>query len=95
MIGTGRQDDGALVGANKAIAADPNQAMPYYIKGQELLQKATVDTKGQIVPPVGCVDAYQKYLQLAPDGPYAPAVKDVLTQMGQKIETRYKATGKK
>ena len=89
------QDDGALVAANKAIAADPNQPMAYYIKGQELLAKATVDSKGTIVPPPGCVDAYQKYLQLAPDGAQAPAVKDVLTQMGQKVETRYKAPGKK
>ena len=89
------QDDAALAAANKAIAADPNQAMPYYIKGQGLLAKATVDAKGQIVPPPGCVDAYQKYLDLAPDGPQAPAVKDVLTQMGQKINTKYKAPGKR
>ncbi len=89
------QDDAALAAAEKAIAADPNQPMPYYIKGQELLAKATVDAKGVIIPPAGCIDAYQKYLQLAPDGPQAPAVKDVLAQMGQKIETKYKAGSKK
>ncbi len=87
--------DPEVAAAEKAIAADPNKALPYYLKGQALLAKATVDAKGQIVPPPGCVDAYQKYLQLAPDGPQAPAVKDVLTQMGQKIETRYKAGAKK
>lgn len=89
------QDEAALVAADKAIAADPTQPMPYYIKGQELLAKATVDAKGVIVAPPGCVDAYQKYLQLAPDGPQAPAVKEVLTSLGQKVETRYKAPGKK
>jgi tetratricopeptide (TPR) repeat protein len=88
------QDDAALAAADKAITADPNQPMPYYIKGQELLAKATVDSKGTIVPPPGCVDAYQKYLELAPDGPEAPAVKEVLTSLGQKIQTKYKA-GKK
>ncbi len=89
------QDEPALAAAEKAIAADPNQPMPYYIKGQELLAKATVDAKGTIVAPPGCVDAYQKYLQLAPDGPQAPAVKEVLASLGQKVETRYKAPGKK
>ncbi len=89
------QDEPALAAAEKAITADPSQPMPYYIKGQELLAKATVDAKGVIVAPPGCVDAYQKYLQLAPDGPQAPAVKEVLTSLGQKVETRYKAPGKK
>ncbi len=89
------QDEAALAAADKAIAADPAQPMPYYIKGQELLAKATVDSKGVIVAPPGCVDAYQKYLQLAPDGPQASAVKEVLTSLGQKVETRYKAPGKK
>ncbi len=87
--------DPEVAAAEKAIAADPNKPLPYYLKGQALLAKATVDAKGQIVPPPGCVDAYQKYLQLAPDGPQAPAVKDVLTQMGQKIESKYKAGTKK
>ena len=87
--------DNEASAADKAIQADPNKPLPYYLKGQALLAKATVDAKGQIVPPAGCVEAYQKYLQLAPDGPQASAVKEVLTQMGQKIENKYKATGKK
>ena len=87
--------DPETAAAEKAIAADPNKPLPYYLKGQSLLAKATVDAKGQIVPPPGCVDAYQKYLQLAPDGAQASAVKDVLAQMGQKVETKYKASGKK
>ncbi len=87
--------DAEAAAADKAIAADPSKPLPYYLKGQALLAKATVDAKGQIVPPPGCLDAYQKYLELAPDGPQAPAVRDVLTQMGQKIETRYRAHGKR
>jgi tetratricopeptide (TPR) repeat protein len=90
-----QQNDAALAAAEKAIAADPTKPNPYYIKGQALLAKATVDAKGNIIPPPGCVDAYNKYLDLAPDGAQAPAVKDVLTSMGQKVTTRYKATGKK
>lgn len=90
-----QQNDAALAAAEKAIAADPTKPNPYYIKGQALLQKATVDAKGNIVPPPGCVEAYNKYLDLAPDGAQAPAVKEVLTSMGQKVQTRYKAPGKK
>ena len=88
------QDASALTEAEKAIAADPNRAAPYYIKGQELLQKATVDKAGKIVPPPGCVDAYQKYLELAPDGPQAAGVKETLTALGEKVQTHYSAAKK-
>lgn len=81
----------ALNAANKAIAADPNRPNPYYVKGQELLAQATVDKAGKIVPPPGCVDAYQKYLELAPDGPQAAAVKDALNALGEKVQTHYTA----
>ena len=89
------QDEPAVAAADKAIAADPTKPLPYYIKGQELLQKATVDKAGKIVPPPGCVDAYQKYLELAPDGPQAPAVRDALAALGEKVATHYSAAKKK
>lgn len=89
------QTDAAATAADKAIAADPNRPDPYFIKGQSLIAKATFDPKTQkIVPPAGCVDAYQHYLSLAPDGPHAPAVKEVLASLGEKVETHYRA-GKK
>lgn len=88
------QDAPALSEADKAIAADPSRAAPYYIKAQELLQKATVDKAGKILPPPGCVDAYQKYLELAPDGPQAAGVKETLTAMGEKVQTHYTAAKK-
>ena len=81
----------ALEAANKAIAADPNKPAPYYVKAQELLNQATVDKSGKIIPPPGCVDAYQKYLELAPDGPQAGSVKETLTALGEKVETHYSA----
>jgi tetratricopeptide (TPR) repeat protein len=88
------QNDAAAVAADKAIAADPTRADAYYVKGQALVGKATVDAKGAIVAPPGCIEAYQKYLELAPDGPHAADVKDILTGMGQTISTKYKAPGK-
>jgi tetratricopeptide (TPR) repeat protein len=78
--------------ADKAIAADPKNPLPYYLKGQALISKATVDSKTQkIVLPPGCADAYQKYLDLAPDGQFANDVKGILAQSQATIETKYKA----
>lgn len=86
----------ALEAADKAIAADPNRPDPYYIKGQVLLQKATVDPKTQkVVAPPGTVEAYQKYLELAPQGKEAPSVEQILQSMGEKIATHYRAGRKK
>jgi tetratricopeptide (TPR) repeat protein len=81
--------------ADKAIAADPKRADAYYIKGQALIPQATVDPKTQkIVAPPGCVEAYQQYLELAPDGPHAADVKGILEGIGAQVKSTYKA-GKK
>ena len=85
----------AEAAADKAIAADPKKAEAYYIKGQALIPQATVDPKTQkIVAPPGCVEAYQKYLELAPDGPHAADVKGVLEGIGAQVKSTYKAPKK-
>ncbi len=84
-----------VAAANQAIQVDPSQPIPYYIKGQGLVANATIDPKTKtIVLPQDCVDAYQKYLELAPSGPYATEVAGILSQAGQKVSTSYKAPGK-
>ncbi len=94
LYNAGKMDEAAAA-ADKAIAADPNKAEAYYIKGQALIQKVTVDPKTQkVVAPPGCADAYQKYLELAPDGPHAAEVTQILTGIGEKVRSNYKA-GKK
>jgi tetratricopeptide (TPR) repeat protein len=81
--------------ADKAIAADPKKADAYYIKGQALIPQATVDPKTQkIVAPPGCVEAYQMYLELAPDGPHAADVKGILEGIGAQVKSTYKAPKK-
>jgi tetratricopeptide (TPR) repeat protein len=87
--------DAQVAAANEALKVDPNQPVLYYIIGQGLVQKATIDPKTQrIVLPPGCAEAYQKYLDLAPTGPYAADAKGILDQAGSKISSSYKA-GKK
>jgi tetratricopeptide (TPR) repeat protein len=90
-----KNSDAQVAAANAALAVDPNQAILYYIKGQGLILQATVDPKTQrIVLPPDCTEAYQKYLALAPTGPYAGEVKGILDQAGEKINSNYKAPKK-
>jgi tetratricopeptide (TPR) repeat protein len=87
--------DAQVAAADEGLKSDPNDALLYYLKGQGLVQKATVDPKtNKIVLPDGCADAYQKYLELAPNGPYAADAKGILDQAGQKINSSYKASKK-
>ena len=86
------QTDATIAAADKAIAADPSKPIPYYLKGQALISKATVDPKTQkIVAPPGTADAYNKYLELAPTGPMAPEAKSILAEIGEKVNTKYNA----
>jgi len=88
--------DNAAAAAEKAIAADPTKAQAYYIKGQALIQKATVDPKtNKITVPEGCVEAYQKFLELVPTGAQADEVKGILAGIGESVKSTYKAPGKK
>jgi len=87
---------GAAAAADKAITADPTKVEAYYIKAQGLAPGITQAPDGKsFVAPPGLVEACNKYLELAPTGPHAQDMKDLLTGLGQKIQTVYKAPGKK
>ncbi|GAA3750635.1 hypothetical protein [Terriglobus aquaticus] len=88
----GSNDEAAAM-ADKAIAADPTKADAYYIKGASLIGKSSMQGN-KLVPPPGCVEAYNKYLELAPTGRFAPEVKGILAEMDQSVVNSYKA-GKK
>ena len=71
--------DAQLAAAEKAIAVDPKRASLYYFKAQALTSKATIDPQTQkLILPPGCVEAYRKYLELEPNGQFAPDAKGVL-----------------
>lgn len=89
------QTDATVAAADKAIAADPNKAIAYYLKGQALVSKATVDPQThKIVAPPGTAEAYEKYLDLDPMGPFASAAQAVLMEIGEKINSKYSAKKK-
>ncbi len=89
------QNDSAIDAFKKAIAADANYADAYYQMGITLLGKATTDASGKVVPPAGTVEAFQKYLDLQPNGPNAEGAKAMLATIGASIETTFDKGGKK
>jgi pentatricopeptide repeat protein len=80
--------DAAIVAFDKCIAADPTKADAYYQKGVNLLGKATLQGD-KTIPAPGTVDAFQKYLEIAPTGPNAENAKALLASIGSKVETTY------
>ncbi len=78
---------------DKAIAAEPARPDPYYQKGVNLLSKATLK-EGKMIPAPGTTEALNKYLELAPDGKYAQAAKDLLASLGAKVETTFGSSKK-
>jgi tetratricopeptide (TPR) repeat protein len=79
----------AAAAFKKAIESDPNYADAYYQYGLSLMGKATTDTAGKIVAPAGTTEAFQKYLDLKPDGPFAQPAKDLMASLGAKVETNF------
>jgi tetratricopeptide (TPR) repeat protein len=84
-----------LDAANKAIAVDPTRAKLYYFKAQALTTQATVDPKtSKLILPPGCLEAYQKYLDLDPNGQFAPDTKSILAAAGAPMKGTFKPSKK-
>ena len=74
----------------KAIELDPKHADSYYQYGVYLVGKASFAADGKVTPVPGTVEAFQKYLELAPTGQFADSAKGMLTSMDAKVDTAYK-----
>ena len=84
---SGKIDD-AIDSFKKVIAADPNKADAYYWLGVNMIGKATL--KGdKMVAPEGTAEAFNKYLELQPNGPFADPAKQMLASIGATVETTY------
>ena len=84
------QNEPAGEAFKKAIDTDPNYADAQYQYGVYLLSKATIAGDGKVTPVPGTADAFQKYLQLKPDGPFADSAKSMLATLGATVDTSYK-----
>jgi len=87
LTNAGKVDD-AIAAFDKCIAADPNKADAYYQKGVNLIGKATLQGD-KMVAPSGTAEAFNKYLELAPTGPYADVAKQMLASIGAPVETGF------
>lgn len=82
----------------KAAQADPKDAQTWFLLGGALSSK--IDSKQQgdkliyIIPP-GTAEAYQKTIDVAPSGPYAPQAKAALDQLAALSGGEETSIGKK
>ena len=67
LTNSGKVDE-ANAAFDKSIAADPTKADAYYQKGVNLINKATTDKSGKVIPAPGTAEALNKYLELQPTG---------------------------
>jgi len=84
------QNEPAGEAFKKAIEVDPNYADAHYQYGVSLMAKAQVTPDGKVVPPPGAREAFQKYLQLKPDGPFAEAAKGMIATIDAGVQTEYR-----
>ena len=88
-VNTGNMEP-ATAAFKKAIELDPNYAEAYFQYGLSLIAKATVDN-GKTNAPPGTAEAFQKYLDLAPNGPNVEVAKAMMASMGATVQTNFKA----
>jgi tetratricopeptide (TPR) repeat protein len=92
-----------MVNANQQAAAteafkkamETNYPEAYYQYGVTLVGSAKIEADGKITPAPGTVEAFQKYLELAPTGTYAQASKDMLATLGSSVQTKFGEAPKK
>lgn len=88
LTNAGKVDE-AVAAFDKVIAADPNKALAYYYKGINLIGKETLGKDNKPIEPPGTAEAFQKYLELEPNGSQAATAKAMLDHIGAPIETTF------
>lgn len=73
----------SLSACRKASQVDPGHADTWFILGSLYLADSKVDSAGKMIAPPECRQALNKYLELAPDGPHANDVKQMLDVVGK------------
>jgi Tfp pilus assembly protein PilF len=81
FVNTGKSQQ-AETAFRRATEVDPNYADAYFQLGICLMGRATVNAAGRVVPQPGTVEAFQKYLQLAPSGQNAGTARTMLQSLG-------------
>ena len=88
MVNTGRSQD-AVSAFRKATEVQPDYALAYYQLATALVGSAKIKEDGSVETVAGTVEAFQKYLELDPNGPYAAASQQMIQGLTGKVETQY------
>lgn len=84
------QTQAAADAFKKAIELTPTYADAYYQYGVTLVGQAKIDpATGKITPVPGTLEAFQKYLELQPNGQWAQPSKDMLASLGSTVQTNF------
>jgi len=70
--------NGAIAACRKSLQADPTNANAWFVLGSSLFSGASTDASGKFVISAETRQALEKYLELAPNGPHAVDVKQML-----------------
>ena len=89
LLTNANQTEAAGTAFKRAIESDPNYADAQYQYGIYLTGKAQTKADGSLVFPPGTAEAFQKYVELKPDGAFSESAKGMLQAMGQKVETTF------
>lgn len=81
--------EGAIDAFRKATEVDPKYAEAYYQLGTAMVGKAEMKPDGTIVPVPGTVEAFQKYVELTPNGPNAPAAQSMIASLTGTVSTTF------
>ena len=94
MVNTGNTQ-GAIDAFRKATEVQPDFANAYYQLATVLVGTAQMKEDGSVIPADGTVEAYQKYLELDPQGPYAASAQAMVQSLSGKLETTFEQPKKR
>ena len=83
----------AVAACDRAIASDPSLSDAYYIKATVLFGQGHVEDRKYVVP-AGTSESLNKYLEYAPFGQHASAVREMIDKLNEEIEPTYKPGNK-
>jgi tetratricopeptide (TPR) repeat protein len=79
-----KREDAALAACERATASDPTLPDAYYIKAAILFGQGKAE-HGKYVVPAGTVKSLNKYLEYAPYGQHAEAVRNMINKLSEEL----------
>lgn len=89
LLVNSNQGEAAGEAFKKAIELTPTYADAYYQYGVTLVGKAQIGADGKVTPVPGTLEAFQKYLELQPEGAFAQSSKEMLITLGSTVDTKF------